>query len=109
MSPTSSSTNCADKLKLLADTTRLAVLESLLERPKRVGELMALLGVEQSLMSHHLALLREAGLVDAKREGKSVLYQLASHVESATSGKSLDLGCCQLSFPSPRKISKRTK
>ena len=101
-------TDCADKLKLLADTTRLAVLESLMDKPKRVGELMELLGVEQSLLSHHLALLREAGLVDAIRDGKSVLYQLSKNVESATTGKSLDLGCCQLSFPTRKKASKRT-
>ncbi len=108
MATTSPSTDCADKLKLLADTTRLAVLESLMDKPKRVGELMELLGVEQSLMSHHLALLREAGLVESVREGKSVLYQLAENVESATTGKSLDLGCCQLSFPARKKHSKRS-
>lgn len=102
------STDCADKLKVLADTTRLAVLESLMDTPKRVGELMDLLGVEQSLLSHHLALLREAGLVEGKRDGKSVLYQLAKGVESATTGKSLDLGCCQLSFSTRKKASKRT-
>ena len=102
------STDCADKLKLLADTTRLAVLESLMDKPKRVGELMDLLGVEQSLLSHHLALLREAGLVEGVRDGKAVLYQLAQGVESATTGKSLDLGCCQLSFPTQKKSSRRT-
>ncbi len=97
---------CADKLKVLADLTRLAVLESLMDRPKHVDELMALLGVEQSLLSHHLALLRDAGLVRATRDGKSVLYRLAMGVKSKTSGKGLDLGCCQLRFPiraHPRK------
>ena len=91
--------SCAEKLKLLSDPTRLAVLESLMEHPKHVSELMTLLAVEQSLLSHHLALLREAGLVDAKREGKTMVYQLAKGVERKTTGKSLDLGCCHLSFP----------
>ena len=45
---------CVRKLKVLADTTRLAVLEILMEGPKHVGELNAVLGVEQSLLSHHL-------------------------------------------------------
>jgi len=107
MSTPSPSNHCAEKLKLLADATRLAVLESLMDKPKHVGELMELLGVEQSLMSHHLALLREAGFVEATREGKSVLYTLANGVESATSGKCLDLGCCQLSFPTSKKSSRR--
>jgi ArsR family transcriptional regulator len=103
MNPESSSLLCADKLKLLADITRLRVLESLMDKPKHVGELKKILGVEQSLLSHHLALLREAGLVEAIRDGKAVLYQLASGVASATSGKAIDLGCCQLSFPTTIK------
>ena len=102
-----SSPSCADRLKVLADTTRLAVLESLLERPKHVNELMDLLDVEQSLLSHHLAQLREAGLVEATRDGKAVLYQLATGVTTAKAGKALDLGCCQLSFPIQPKSSKR--
>jgi len=100
-----SPSGCAEKLKLLADTTRLAVLESLMERPKHVSELMTLLAVEQSLLSHHLALLREAGLVEAIRDGKAVLYQLAQGVESASAGKALDLGCCQLSFPAEKSTA----
>ena len=99
--------SCAEKLKLLADTTRLAVLESLMEHPKHVGELVTLLAVEQSLLSHHLALLREAGLVEAARDGKTMRYQLAPGVENSTPGKSLDLGCCQLSFPHRKNTTKR--
>ena len=78
-----------------------------MEKPKRVNELMDSLDVEQSLLSHHLAQLREAGLVEATREGKAVLYQLASGVTTATTGKALDLGCCQLSFPIQPRQSKR--
>ncbi len=107
MKPGPDASPCADKLKLLADPTRLAVLELLMDKPKHVGELVTLLSVEQSLLSHHLALLREAGLVDAVRDGKTVLYQLAPSVESATAGKSLDLGCCQLSFPTQKQLSKQ--
>lgn len=94
-----SSASCADKLKILADTTRLAVLEALMEKPKHVSELMDLLHVEQSLLSHHLAQLRDAGLVEARRDGKAVLYQLAQGVSGARRGKAIELGCCQLSFP----------
>ncbi len=97
---------CAAKLKALADTTRLAVVESLMAGPRRVGELGELLGVEQSLLSHHLRVLREMGLLEAKRDGKAVIYALAPGVEGAAArGRSpnratrtVDLGCCQLSF-----------
>ena len=79
-----------------------------MEKPKHVGELQTLLGIPQSLLSHHLALLREAGLVDAIRDGKAVQYQLAPLVATDSTGKAINLGCCQLSFPAPRKKGKKT-
>ena len=89
---------CATKLKALADPTRLAVIEALMDGPRHVGELVDLLGVEQSLLSHHLRVLREIGLLQAERDGKAVLYALAPGVEGAPADKTLQLGCCQLSF-----------
>jgi len=58
----------------------------------------ALLGLEQSLLSHHLKVLRDEGFVMATRDGKAVLYQLESSVLSANGGRAIDLGCCLLSF-----------
>ena len=89
---------CVRKLKILADTTRLAVLEILMEGPKHVGELNAVLGLEQSLLSRHLKVLREEGFVEATRDGKAVLYSLAPAVQRANAGKAIDLGCCLLCF-----------
>lgn len=88
---------CARKLKVLSDSTRLAVMELLIQKPSHVGPLVEALGVEQSLLSHHLRVLREAGLVVADRDGKSVLYSLAPDVR-ADSKEAINLGCCQLLF-----------
>jgi len=90
--------SCAELLRVLADETRLAVMQQLLAGPKHVGEINDELGLEQSLLSHHLKVLREAGLVVSQRDGKAVLYQLAPHVEGARKGKAINLGCCLLSF-----------
>ena len=87
---------CVDKLKVLADTTRLGVLQKLQFGPQSVGTLMAVLDVEQTLLSHHLRILRQAKLVIAQRSGKQVLYQLAPNV--LIEHNSLDLDCCVLSF-----------
>jgi ArsR family transcriptional regulator len=65
---------------------------------KNVGDLMELLDVEQSLLSHHLAILRDAGLVEATREGKAMIYQLPETVSDSTAGKAINLGCCKISF-----------
>ncbi|MEQ8958320.1 MAG: metalloregulator ArsR/SmtB family transcription factor [Coleofasciculus sp. C2-GNP5-27] len=89
---------CVRKLKVLADTTRLHVLQMLMDGPKHVGELNAVLGIEQSLLSHHLKVLRDEGLVTATRDGKSVLYHFVPTSKSVKAGKAIDLGCCLLSF-----------
>lgn len=91
--------SCAGRLKALADETRLAVVRHLMKRPSHVGEIQAALGIEQSLLSHHLRSLREAGLVEASRDGKAVLYRLAPGLEQRQDGV-VDLGCCRLSFES---------
>ena len=90
--------SCAKKLRILADGTRLGVMKILLEGPKHVGEINAILQLEQSLLSHHLRVLRQEGFVKATREGKTMLYYLAPSVEAAGSCKGIDLGCCVLSF-----------
>jgi ArsR family transcriptional regulator len=63
--------------KLLADPTRVRLL-ALLEREElAVQELMQVLGMAQSRVSRHLAILREAGLLRDRREGTFVFYRLA--------------------------------
>ncbi len=94
----SSQSECVRKLKVLADTTRLNVLQILMEEPKYVGEINAVLGIEQSLLSHHLKVLRDEGFVTATRDGKSVLYHFVPTSKSVKAGKAIDLGCCLLSF-----------
>jgi ArsR family transcriptional regulator, nickel/cobalt-responsive transcriptional repressor len=89
---------CAQVLRILGDPTRLDVIRSLLQGPRRVGEINDLLNVEQSLLSHHLRVLREAGLVESRRNGKAVLYRLSPALESRRRGRVLELGCCRLDF-----------
>lgn len=89
---------CADKLRVLADVTRLSVMETLLDGPKNVTEINSRLRIDQSLLSHHLKVLREAGLVTSRREGKSVRYAVAPDAAASEAEKGLNLGCCQISF-----------
>lgn len=91
--------DCAEKLRVLSDPTRLSVVELLMEGPKRVGQLNEVLGIEQSLLSHHLRVLRDAGFVVTQRDGKGVLYDLSPEFRSGQ-GDTLNLGCCAISFPS---------
>jgi ArsR family transcriptional regulator len=89
---------CAERLAVLAEPTRLAVLGFLLDRPATVKEINGAVRVAQNLLSHHLRVLREAGLVVARREGKAVRYELARGV--GTDSREINLGCCSLTFSS---------
>lgn len=90
------SQTCASQLKILADSTRLGVLKALQQGPQNVSALTVQLDIEQSLLSHHLRILREANFVVAERAGKSVFYRLAPQVHMERNG--LNLNCCVLSF-----------
>jgi DNA-binding transcriptional ArsR family regulator len=89
---------CARKLRVIADDTRFAVLRLLMDNPWRVGDLAERLNVEQSLMSHHLKVLKKAGLVEATRTGRSVHYSMPTGVGPGSENRSLNLGCCTLIF-----------
>ncbi len=67
-----------DLLKALANPHRLTIVCQLVERERPVGELAAFLGVRDSTVSQHLALLRKDGLVAARRDGQTIWYSIAS-------------------------------
>lgn len=62
--------------KALGDETRLRIVALLGERPRSVGDLAAALGLSEPTVSHHLARLREAGLVNLRAVGTSRIYRL---------------------------------
>ena len=64
-------------LKALANEKRLAILCLLAEGEHSVGELNGKVDIGQSALSQHLALLREEGLVQTRREAQSIFYSLA--------------------------------
>lgn len=73
----------ADMFRLLGDGSRLRIVLCCLDGAHAVGELVAKLGLSQSLVSHHLRLLRAARLLKAERHGKQVHYSVADeHVRS---------------------------
>ncbi|MHB8780722.1 MAG: ArsR/SmtB family transcription factor [Candidatus Geothermincolia bacterium] len=63
-------------LKVIAEPHRLKALCLLNEREQCVCDLMQQLGLSQPLVSHHLAVLRNAGLVAFRRRGTSVFYSV---------------------------------
>ena len=73
----------AEMFRLMGDSTRLQVLIACLDGPVAVGDLAELTGASQSLVSHHLRLLRAAQILTAERRGKKVYYTAADdHIRS---------------------------
>jgi len=70
----------AELLKALANEQRLMILCHLLQGPLSVGQLNARVPLSQSALSQHLAVLRESGIVQTRREAQSVWYSLPAGV-----------------------------
>lgn len=66
----------AARCRALGDETRLRVFEHLTDGAQAVSELVAATGLGQSLVSHHLRVLRQAGLVSVRREGRWAVYSM---------------------------------
>lgn len=62
--------------KLLGNSKRLQMLKILEDNKLKVGQIVDILGLEQSVVSHQLAILKKHQLVSSKREGKTVFYRL---------------------------------
>lgn len=70
--------SAAELLKSLANRHRLLIVCQLIEGERSVGELAEFLGIRDSTVSQHLALLRKDGLVITRREGQTIFYSIGS-------------------------------
>ncbi|MDI9587303.1 MAG: metalloregulator ArsR/SmtB family transcription factor [Acidobacteriota bacterium] len=66
----------AQVFKALGHPSRLAMVEALLNGERCVCELQELVGSDMSTVSRHLSVLRNAGLVDDRKDGLKVFYSL---------------------------------
>jgi DNA-binding transcriptional ArsR family regulator len=68
----------SELLKSLGNRHRLLILCQLTEGERSVGDLAAFLSLRDSTVSQHLSLLRRDGLVQARRDGQTIWYSIAS-------------------------------
>ena len=85
---TVSGINSVDFAKALADETRQEIMRLCCCQWLSVGEIVEALNVTQPTVSHHLSLLKKAGLVWVRRDGKQIFYTLNQ--------ERLADGCCVL-------------
>ena len=68
----------SELLKALSNRHRLLIVCQLIDGERSVGELAGFLGLRDSTVSQHLALLRKDGLVSARRDAQTIYYSIAS-------------------------------
>lgn len=89
-------------LKALADPTRLRVMLLLRVRELCVCELTYILEMEQSRVSHHMRILREAGLVEDLRQGRWMVYRIPARSRAFADGLVESLARSGLARPGRR-------
>jgi len=91
--------DCVLALRALGEDTRVRIVGLLIDEALDVGEISRRLGVSQYNVSKHLRILREAGLLQVEKNGRTRLYALPETIRgSAERGSVLDLGCCTFQF-----------
>jgi ArsR family transcriptional regulator len=69
----------ADFLKALAHPARLQIVELLKSGEKNVGSIIKTLSIQQSSLSRHLTVLREAGILKSRQQGTVIYYDIEDH------------------------------
>src|SRR5262245_35303673 len=88
-------------LAALAAPERLRIVRFLRDGPRNAGEIAEMLQTAAVNVSHHMNVLKHAGLVCSEKRGRFVLYSLAPGVLDTNSplADHLNLGCCRLELP----------
>jgi len=89
--------------KALADETRQKIMLLCCCQRLSVSEIVERLNVTQPTVSHHLAVLRKAGLVDVHEEGKQTFYSLNQHKITSCCGQLME------SFAPEDEITRKVK
>jgi DNA-binding transcriptional ArsR family regulator len=69
----------ADFLKALSHPVRLQIVELLKSGEKNVGSIIKALSIQQSSLSRHLTVLREAGILKSRQQGTVIYYNIEDH------------------------------
>jgi DNA-binding transcriptional ArsR family regulator len=85
--------HAVELLKAMANEWRLMILCQLSEGEKTVTELQNILGLSQSALSQHLAVLRREKIVNARKEAQSVYYSLAGEEATKVMSSLHDVFC----------------
>lgn len=97
-------TRCAELLGALAAPERLKIVRLLTDGERNVTQIIEALQIPPLNVSHHLSVLKAAGLIHGIKQGRFVIYSLKEGVlqeivAAGISKEALNLGCCQIVLP----------
>lgn len=105
---------CAELLSALAAPERLRIVRLLADGERNVTQITESLEIPPLNVSHHLTVLKTAGLIQGDKRGRFVWYGLRpgvleEAVEAGVPQEVLNLGCCRIEFPSGSRASSKSK
>src|SRR5690606_33580300 len=86
------------RFKILSDENRRTILNHLISGPRSVSEISEDLGIERTLVSHHLKVLKDEHLVVSERQGKEIFYSVSDDIIVDKKNLLLDFECCRIQF-----------
>ena len=91
---------CSKALKAVSDLNRIKILELLSKSEMCVTDLVKSMNLDQPKVSHHLAVLKRAGVIIDRRQGRRIFYSLHHGVYKKTSDfvDRIDFGFCSVEF-----------
>lgn len=96
MIPTADAKTTAAQLTALAEPNRLRILDVLSQGECSVSELASKVKIELVNVSHHLGVLKVAGLVSDRKKGRFIFYSLSDKYDRET--KTFKFGACEVAF-----------
>jgi len=93
--------DCVVALRALGEDTRVRIIGLLVDEALDVGEISKRLSVPPYNVSKHLRILREAGLLEVEKHGRTHRYALPEAIRRDAADSVLDLGCCSFQFNGP--------
>jgi ArsR family transcriptional regulator len=102
-------TTCEDFFKALSDDTRQSILKMLEPGEKCVCEIVQAFEVSQPTISHHLDILKRAGLIESRRKGQNIYYSLNKKWFRECCSDFLSGFECCADLAQTRKIKKRSE
>ncbi|MEM7645458.1 MAG: metalloregulator ArsR/SmtB family transcription factor [Pseudomonadota bacterium] len=90
------SPSAPELFNVIGEKSRLKIILQCLHQEQKVNQLLRETGLEKSLLSKHLKVLRENDILEVRRDGREAFYQVNPSLLSPEQESTLELDCCKI-------------